>query len=108
MINFFTEIILIVLMGIAMGIFGTLLFFRLDKSWKQLLLGIGSLFSAGGLGRAFIYYLEIPKNSAALFFFDIDDWYNYKCVFFIFKAMQIIEESIWEKCYPHIRYSFRI
>ncbi len=68
MINFFTEIILIVLMGIAMGIFGTLLFFRLDKSWKQLLLGIGSLFSAGGLGRAFIYYLEIPKNSAALFF----------------------------------------
>lgn len=54
------------LIGIIIGIFATLLFFRMDKSWKKVLLGVGSSFSAGGIGFFLIEYLNIDSNDVSV------------------------------------------
>ena len=64
--NLAVQIILFFLIGMIIGIFGTLLFFRLDKGWKQILLGAGSVVSVGGIGRVFIAYLNIDRKSTRL------------------------------------------
>ena len=66
MISLIIQILLFALIGIIIGVFGTLLFFRLDKGWKQILLGAGSVISAGGAGRAFISYLKVENENIAL------------------------------------------
>lgn len=62
------QSILFALFGVIIGFFGTLLFFRLDKGWKQILLGAGSAVSAGGVGRAFVSYLNVPEENIAFIF----------------------------------------
>lgn len=66
--NLVVQIILFFLIGMIIGIFGTLLFFRLDKGWKQILLGAGSVVSVGGIGRVFIAYLNISQENISLMF----------------------------------------
>lgn len=66
MITVIIQIILFFLVGAVIGVFGTLLFFRLDKGWKQILLGAGSALSAGGIGRVFISYLNISQENISL------------------------------------------
>lgn len=66
--NLVVQIILFLLIGMIIGIFGTLLFFRLDKGWKQILLGAGSVVSAGGIGRVFIDYLHIAQEHISIIF----------------------------------------
>ena len=43
-----------VLIGIIVGVVGTILFFRMDKQWKQILVFAGSALSVGGAGRVVI------------------------------------------------------
>lgn len=62
------QIILFFLIGVIIGIFGTLLFFRLDKTWKQILLGAGGVVSAGGAGHVFINYLKIDEKNVSIMF----------------------------------------
>lgn len=66
MMNLIFQIFLFGLIGIIIGVFGTLLFFRLDKGWKQILLGLGSFFSAGGAGVIFISYLNVDKSKISI------------------------------------------
>ncbi|HIR88908.1 MAG TPA: hypothetical protein IAC96_08175 [Candidatus Fimimorpha faecalis] len=56
------------LMGLVIGTIGTILFFRMDKGWKQILTCAGSALSAGGTGRIFIDYLGVSseKKSAMI------------------------------------------
>lgn len=64
--NLVIQIILFFLIGAIIGFFGTLLFFRLDQGWKQILLGAGSALSAGGAGYMFITYLNISQENISL------------------------------------------
>lgn len=64
--NLVIQIILFFLVGGIIGFFGTLLFFRLDQGWKQILLGAGSTLSAGGAGYVFITYLSISQEDISL------------------------------------------
>ena len=66
--NLVVQVMLFLLIGVIIGIFGTLLFFRLDKGWKRLLLGAGGAVSAGGIGRVFIEYLHIPQENISVIF----------------------------------------
>lgn len=68
MINTVIQCALFALVGVVVGVFGALLFFRLDKGWKQILLGVGSLFSVGGIGRVIISYLKVPEENISLMF----------------------------------------
>lgn len=61
--NIISQYILFFMIGIMMGCYGSLLFFRLDQSWKQLVLGIGTAFTTGGVGVTFIKYLSIPQEN---------------------------------------------
>lgn len=54
-----------VLIGIIVGVVGTILFFRMDKQWKQILVFAGSALSVGGAGRVVIDYLEVSKEEKA-------------------------------------------
>lgn len=54
------------LIGIIVGAVGTILFFRMDKQWKQILIFAGSALSAGGAGRVVIDYLEVSKEEKAV------------------------------------------
>lgn len=54
------------LIGIIIGVVGTILFFRMDKQWKQILIFAGSALSAGGAGRVVIDYLEVSKEEKAV------------------------------------------
>lgn len=53
------------LIGIIVGVVGTILFFRMDKQWKQILVFAGSASSVGGAGRVVIDYLEVSKEEKA-------------------------------------------
>lgn len=54
------------LIGIIIGVVGTILFFRMDKQWKQILIFAGSALSVGGAGRVVIDYLEVSKEEKAV------------------------------------------
>lgn len=66
MIEFIIQAALFALIGSIVGIFGTLLFFRMDTSWKQVGLGFLGVFSAGGSGLYLIDYLDVPAERVAL------------------------------------------
>lgn len=53
------------LIGIIVGVVGTILFFRMDKQWKQILVFAGSALSVGGAGRVVIDYLGVSKEEKA-------------------------------------------
>lgn len=62
-----TYLIFIVI-GILYGGFGTLLFFRFDKKWKQITTGITCFLTSTGTGFAASSYFQIPvKNRPACF-----------------------------------------
>ena len=62
------QILLFVLIGITVGVFGTLLFFRFDKTWKQILVGTGSTISAGGMGVLLCSHLKVKEENMALMY----------------------------------------
>lgn len=57
------QCIIVGLVGIIIGIFCTILFFRLDKSWKQILLGFGGFITTGGIWKAIELNLSIPQKN---------------------------------------------
>lgn len=65
MIDFIVQGTLFALIGAIIGIYGTLLFFRMDASWKQILLGLASAFSAGGAGTFLINFFDVPDGRVA-------------------------------------------
>ena len=60
--NYIIQTILFASIGVIIGAFGTLLFFRFDKAWKQILLGLGSAISTGGVGIGLVSYLKIEQE----------------------------------------------
>lgn len=68
MINLISEYILFFL-GVIIGCFGTLLFFRLDKTWKQLILGAAGAFSTGGMGKTHLFLIYLFKKNMFLEFY---------------------------------------
>ena len=68
MYNLVTSFILFFLIGCGIGIFGTLLFFRMDGTWKQVVLGITSSLITGSTGAIIINYFNISKNNRAAAF----------------------------------------
>lgn len=58
--------LLLFLVGAVIGVFCTLLFFRMDKDWKQILLGLGSFVFTGGAAKTVFSYFDISKNDAVV------------------------------------------
>lgn len=63
MTNIISQYMLFFMIGIMMGCYGSLLFFRSDQSWKQLVSGIFTAFTTSGVGVTFVKYLSIPKEN---------------------------------------------
>ncbi len=68
------QIILFALLGVIIGIFGTVLFFRMDKTWQQILLGLGSALTAGGAGHLFISYLKVEESKVSVMILILIVW----------------------------------
>lgn len=58
--------VLFLLIGAMIGIFGTLLFFRMDKGWKQILVGLLSAGCATGAGGALFDFLNVSSGTKSL------------------------------------------
>lgn len=67
--NFILQCAIIILVGIIIGIFCTILFFRLDKSWKQILLGFGGMLTTGGIWKVIAINLDIAQNNMTVILF---------------------------------------
>ena len=62
------QILLFTIIGGFIGAFGTLCFFRMDKMWKQIVLGLGSAATAGGVGTAYISFFNVKdKHSVVIY-----------------------------------------
>lgn len=67
--EFILQCIIIALVGSVIGGFCTILFFRLDKSWKQILLGLGSLLTTGGIWKIVKVNLQISQQNMTVVLF---------------------------------------
>lgn len=56
----------IALVGVIIGVFCTILFFRLDKSWKQILLGFGGIITTGGIWKIIQLNLLISQENMTI------------------------------------------
>ena len=54
--------ILYFLLGIVFGGFGTLLFFRFDKQWKQVITGVSDIAGSSAIGVAVAEYFQVPQS----------------------------------------------
>ena len=59
------EYLIFILIGIILGGFGTLLFFRFDSQWKQVLGGVGDFSGSTGIFVILAEYFEISKERRA-------------------------------------------
>ena len=108
MINLISEYILFFFLGVIIGRFGTLLFFRLDKTWKQLILGAAGAFSTGGMGKTFISYLSIQKEHVSGILLTLIIGLILSVYISFKKIMCIIKRVSRRKSYKSIGYCFRI
>ena len=67
--EFILQCIIIAFVGSVIGGFCTILFFRLDKSWKQILLGLGSLLTTGGIWKIVKVNLQISQQNMTVVLF---------------------------------------
>lgn len=68
-INFVFCLLLFLFIGIGLGLIGTVLFFRMDKHWKQILISVFTTMSTGGAGIAFISFLKVNEDCRSLMLF---------------------------------------
>lgn len=54
--------------GLMIGAFSTLLFFRFDKQWKRVVLGLVDFSSSSGIGIWAVSYFKISRQNSALLF----------------------------------------
>lgn len=57
------QCIIIGLIGSSIGGYAAFLFFRFDKSWKQVFLGFGTLISTGGIWKIIDMYFNISQEN---------------------------------------------